>query len=93
MPMLRYVPACLLLLPCSIGRAGAAAAAECPGVVASLSNLMCMSEHRVQQLIDKHPEVGMQLQHCHTLRCMQVPCVKQRVHASTACSSMHCQRI
>jgi hypothetical protein len=26
-------------------------------VVASLSNLMFMSEHRVQQLIDKHPEV------------------------------------
>lgn len=41
----------------SVGRAGAAAAAECPGTVASLSNLMFMSEHRVQQLIDKHPEV------------------------------------
>jgi hypothetical protein len=41
----------------SVGRAGAAAAVECPGIVASLSNLMFMSEHRVQQLIDKHPEV------------------------------------
>ncbi|KAF6258760.1 hypothetical protein COO60DRAFT_1701150 [Scenedesmus sp. NREL 46B-D3] len=41
----------------SVGRAGAAAAAECPDTVASLSNLMFMSQHRVQQLIDRHPEV------------------------------------
>lgn len=42
---------------CRPAGAGVAAAAAYPETVASLSVLMFMSEHRVQQLVDKYPAV------------------------------------